>query len=171
MQITDEKLDGFHNSYRGSADEGAELLQFYERFEGNMGMVFEFLPCSEPAVDSHRFMDAVDAAIADGRAQVYKRYTKWRRATAKKDRPKDPLKPKTTAKKRAAADSDAALVAAIRNKVRQATPVPRTVRRSHEPAASTSLLQTHTDVFPVALQGLHDSGATLAEPEFGGRAL
>ena len=119
MQITDEKLDGFYNSYRGSAEESAELLEFYERFEGDMRKVFQFLPCSEPEVDSHRAMDVVDAAIVDGKVESYGRYKKWRRATAKKERPADPLKPRKSSKKRASADADAALVAAIRGRVRR----------------------------------------------------
>jgi len=118
LQITEEKLDNFFNKYRGSNDEAAELLESYTRFEGKMGMVFEFLPCSDPALDSHRFMDAIDEAVADGRVQAYDRYQKWKRATSKKQRPKDPLKPKKTSKKRASGDADAALVAAIRNRVR-----------------------------------------------------
>lgn len=39
---------------------------------GNMDRVFEWVICSEPALDSHRFMDAVEAAIKDGELETNK---------------------------------------------------------------------------------------------------
>jgi DnaJ family protein C protein 9 len=52
--------------YRGSEEEQQELLQLYEKHKGSMPRVFEWLMCSDPERDSHRFMDAIEAAIAKG---------------------------------------------------------------------------------------------------------
>ena len=116
MQVTEDDIEKYHQEYRGSEEERADLLQLYERFHGDMDQVsFQFgrssyvaphvlgtmqssrrLPqcalgcgswrlqaadhalliclliqvmewqiCSEPKRDSHRFMDAIDAAIAE----------------------------------------------------------------------------------------------------------
>ena len=54
------------DEYRGSAEERRDIFQLYERHSGSMGHVFEWLMCSEPEVDSHRFMDMLQAAIAAG---------------------------------------------------------------------------------------------------------
>jgi DnaJ family protein C protein 9 len=120
MQIKPDKLDAFYNSYRGSTDEKDELLGFYSKFKGDMNVVFEYLPCSDAALDSHRFMDLIDEAISGGDAESFKVYEKWRKGISKKQRPKNPLKPKKTLGKKVADGADAALVAAIRNRVRSA---------------------------------------------------
>ena len=53
-------------TYRGSADERRELLEEYARHAGDMRRVFDWLILSRPELDSHRFADAIDAAIAAG---------------------------------------------------------------------------------------------------------
>jgi DnaJ homolog subfamily C member 9 len=118
MQITDEKLDAYCNSYRGSAHEKDELLCLYNKFKGDMNVVFEYVPCSDTALDSHRYMDLIDEAVSCGKAESFKVYEKWRRGISKKQRPKNPLKPKKSLGKKASDDADAALVAAIRSRVR-----------------------------------------------------
>ena len=119
--MTTDKLDQFYDQYRGSSEEHAELLQTYTRCNGNMRMLFEYMPCSDPELDSHRFMDAIDAAIAEGDLQSTATYAKWRTKASKKLRPADPLKKqsKKADKKdvQSEEESEAALVAAIRNKV------------------------------------------------------
>eukprot|EP00983_Pelagomonas_calceolata_P113080 1159950-Pelagomonas_calceolata.AAC.8 len=64
------------DAYRGSDEERADLLRHYSEFKGDMGKVgygacavqcvFEWLMCSDPDLDSHRFMDAIQAAIDAG---------------------------------------------------------------------------------------------------------
>jgi hypothetical protein len=53
-------------TYRGSSEERADLLRFYQEFGGNMSRVFDWLMLSRPDVDSHRFMDTIEAAIRAG---------------------------------------------------------------------------------------------------------
>jgi DnaJ homolog subfamily C member 9 len=113
VQITDEKLDDYYNSFRGSTSEASELLELYERFDGNMKSVVEYLPCSNPDLDSHRFMDSIDAAIKEGKVTSHPSYVKWRRKVEKKKRPENPLR-----KVKTNPGPSADLVAAIRKRVR-----------------------------------------------------
>jgi DnaJ family protein C protein 9 len=53
-------------SYRGSTEERSDLLRFYTEFGGNMSRVFDWLMLSRPEMDSHRFRDIIEAAIAAG---------------------------------------------------------------------------------------------------------
>lgn len=113
MQITDEKLDAYTNKFRGSKEEEAELLELYAKFKGNMKNVFEYLPCSDDSLDSHRFMDTIDAAVEAETAEEYSAYTKWKKKVENKKRPSDPLKPKKTENAGPSLD----LVAAIQKRV------------------------------------------------------
>jgi len=65
--------------------------------------------CSEEAEDSHRFADAVDEAVKDGRVESYAVYEAWAREVRKRKAPKDPLggrKVKKGTKKSGGDDSD-----------------------------------------------------------------
>jgi DnaJ family protein C protein 9 len=53
-------------TYRGSAEERADLLQLYQQHSGGMARVFDWLMLSRPELDSHRFRDIIEAAIAAG---------------------------------------------------------------------------------------------------------
>lgn len=52
--------------YRGSAEERADLLRYYNDFIGDMNRVFDWLMLSRPELDSHRFRDMLEQAIAQG---------------------------------------------------------------------------------------------------------
>ena len=70
-KVTEEDVDAFYRSYRGSEEETADVLAAHAKFEGDMRKVFMWVMCSDEAADSHRFADAVDAAVAAGRARRY----------------------------------------------------------------------------------------------------
>jgi len=53
-------------TYRGSAEERADLLRLYQQLGGNMTRVFDWMMLSRPDLDSHRFRDTIEAAIAAG---------------------------------------------------------------------------------------------------------
>lgn len=80
-------IERYERSYRGSDAELQDLKELYTRFDGEMNRyaagrgdaaprlscadavvhsVFDWLCCSRPEVDSHRFMVAVQAAIDAG---------------------------------------------------------------------------------------------------------
>jgi DnaJ homolog subfamily C member 9 len=117
LQVTDEKLDSYHNKYRGSKEEEKEMLELYTRFKGNLKTVFDYLPCSDPDLDSHRFMDTIDAAIEAEQVEAYSAYTKWKKKVDKRERPKDPLKPVKASKAGSSAGTSSDLVAAIQKRV------------------------------------------------------
>jgi hypothetical protein len=55
--------------------------------------VFNQIMCSEPKLDSHRFMDIIDAAIASGELKERKAYRKWATEVSKTPRHPNPLAP------------------------------------------------------------------------------
>jgi DnaJ homolog subfamily C member 9 len=118
LQLTSEKIDEFSNKYRGSDSERQEVLETFTKCKGDMEALFERVTCSDAALDSHRFMDMMDAEIEAGNVESTKKYKLWKVAVSKKKRPKNPLKPKTTIAKKSEMESDAALVAAIQARVR-----------------------------------------------------
>ena len=60
-----------------------------------MGRVFEWLPCSDPARDSHRFAAAVEAAVRAGSVRSFPKFKAWKKAAVDgKPAPADPLKPR-----------------------------------------------------------------------------
>jgi hypothetical protein len=38
-QVTEDDIEKYHQAYRGSEEERADLLQLYERFQGDMDQV------------------------------------------------------------------------------------------------------------------------------------
>ena len=113
--VTEDDVDAFFRTYRGSEEERADVVAAYAKFNGDMGKVFMWVMCSDEAKDAHRFADAVDAAVADGSAPLYKTFEDWARRVRAKPSPKDPLaEPRKTAntKKKGKAD-DSGLAALI----------------------------------------------------------
>ncbi|KAG6548616.1 hypothetical protein Mapa_010105 [Marchantia paleacea] len=97
--ITEEDIDSYAQAYRGSRDEVADLKNEYTHHKGNMELVFTYLMCSDPKLDSHRFMEIIDSAISEGALKEYKMYRKWAEATLKLPAPSNPLAPPNRKKK------------------------------------------------------------------------
>ena len=74
--------------------------------------VFEWLMCSDAALDSHRFKDSIDSAIEAKQAKSYKIYGSWAASVTTRKPPKDPFGKK--AKKQKTSNDEQALVTAIR---------------------------------------------------------
>ena len=70
--------------------------------------VFQWQMCSDPQTDAHRFMDAINNAIAGHAAKKYPAFTAWAKLTAAKPRPR------VKARKAKQRQDDTALVAQIR---------------------------------------------------------
>ncbi|KAL2650411.1 hypothetical protein R1flu_018539 [Riccia fluitans] len=90
-QVTEEDIDHYARSYRGSEEETADLKAEYKRHKGNMELVFTYLMCSDPKLDSHRFMEVIETSISAGDLKEYKVYRKWAEATSKLPPPLNPL--------------------------------------------------------------------------------
>jgi len=91
-KVTEDDVLAFENEYRGSQEEAGDLLRLYREHKGNMPVVFEWLLCSRPETDSHRFADDIEAAIERGDAKRYKAFGPWAEAVRRKPAPKNPLK-------------------------------------------------------------------------------
>uniref|UniRef100_A0A7S0N8C1 J domain-containing protein n=1 Tax=Pyramimonas obovata TaxID=1411642 RepID=A0A7S0N8C1_9CHLO len=76
-RVTEDDIVKFQESYRHSEEESASLELLYERFKGDMQMVFAFQLCSDEASDSHRFADHIEAQIKAGVLKSYKKFSKW----------------------------------------------------------------------------------------------
>ena len=91
-KVTEEDVDAFHDSYRGGDEERADVVEAYVKFAGDMAKVFMWVMCSDESLDSHRFADIVEAAVADRVAPKFNAFQTWVKAIRKKPAPKDPLK-------------------------------------------------------------------------------
>ena len=86
----------FEQEYRGSAEEARELRELYVKNVGDMDRVFAWLCCSRPEVDSHRFCDALEAAIAAEEVPEFPPFRPWAAQVRRRPAPKDPLKPRAS---------------------------------------------------------------------------
>ena len=91
-KVTEDDVDAFFRTYRGSEEERQDVVNAYEKFQGDMSKVLMWVMCSEEAKDAHRFADMVTDAIADGSATSFEAFTEWARRVRLKPAPKDPLK-------------------------------------------------------------------------------
>lgn len=99
-KVTTEDIEDFEEWYRGSEEEAKDLKDNYVKFEGNMEKVFAWQMCSEPEIDSHRFVDVIEAAIGAKVLTRTKRFDRWAAEVRSKPAPKgDPLKKKKKGKK------------------------------------------------------------------------
>lgn len=117
-QVTEEDIDAFSASYRGSNEEEKDLLSSYQKFKGDFKKIFNQMMCSDPQIDSHRFMDVIDAAISSGQLKEYKIYRKWASEVSKTPRHQNPLAPPKKKKKKNG-DSTSELTALINHRGKQ----------------------------------------------------
>ncbi|KAK9817417.1 hypothetical protein WJX74_007740 [Apatococcus lobatus] len=115
-QVTEEDLNSFQITFRGSEEERQDLLKYYQQFSGNMDQVFQWQICSDPQQDSHRFMDMLTTAIHDKQVKRYKVFTDWCKQISKRPRPRDPLKPSSKRARSSGPSDELALVAQIRQR-------------------------------------------------------
>ncbi|KAK3446773.1 chaperone protein dnaJ 6 [Eucalyptus grandis] len=97
--VTEADIEEFEANYRGSDSEKNDLIDLYEKCKGNMNRLFCSMLCSDPKLDSHRFKDIIDDAIAAGTLKTTKAYEKWAKQISKTKPPTDPLRKKGKAKK------------------------------------------------------------------------
>jgi len=98
-EVTPADLDDYELRFRGSPDERRELFELHARFRGKMEKVFEWLVCSDPARDSHRFAAAVREGVASGELEGFPAFERWCKAKIDGRPPpaEDPLKPRPRA--------------------------------------------------------------------------
>ncbi|VVB13515.1 unnamed protein product [Arabis nemorensis] len=76
-KVTEADIEEFEANYRGSESEKKDLLELFNKFKGKMNRLFCSMLCSDPKLDSHRFKNILDEAIAAGEVKSSKAYEKW----------------------------------------------------------------------------------------------
>nr|XP_027070047.1 chaperone protein dnaJ 6-like isoform X2 [Coffea arabica] len=98
-KVTEADIEEFEASYRGSETEKKDLIDLYKMHKGNMNRVFCYMLCSDQKLDSHRFKDSLDEAIAGGALKSTKLYEKWAKQVSETKPPTSPLKRRKKEKK------------------------------------------------------------------------
>ncbi|GAA0140194.1 chaperone [Lithospermum erythrorhizon] len=91
-KVTEADIEEFHAYYRGSDSEKKDLIDLFKQCKGNMNRLFCHMLCSDTKLDSHRFKDILDEAIAEGELKSTKAYEKWAKKIAEVKPPTSPVK-------------------------------------------------------------------------------
>ncbi|KAK9290355.1 hypothetical protein L1049_008524 [Liquidambar formosana] len=91
-KVTEADIEEFEANYRGSDSEKRDLFDLYKKCKGNMNRLFCSMLCSDPKLDSHRFKDILDEAIAAGELKATKAYQKWAKQISEIKPPTSPLR-------------------------------------------------------------------------------
>ncbi|MCH83725.1 chaperone protein dnaJ 6-like, partial [Trifolium medium] len=92
--VTEADIEDFEANYRGSDSEKNDLINLYKECKGNMKRLFCSMLCSDAKLDSHRFKDIIDEAIASGELKEKKAYKKWAKKISETKPPTSPLRRK-----------------------------------------------------------------------------
>ncbi|KAL6780539.1 hypothetical protein ACKKBF_B12695 [Auxenochlorella protothecoides x Auxenochlorella symbiontica] len=86
-EVTEQDLDDFEAKYRGSEEEKADVLKYYDQFSGDMDKVLAWVMCSDPGHDAHRFADIIaDGLRASGEAPS-KKFAAWEKKMRRRKAP------------------------------------------------------------------------------------
>ncbi|KAE8713142.1 Chaperone protein dnaJ 6 [Hibiscus syriacus] len=99
-KVTEADIEEFEANYRGSDSEKKDLIDLYKKFKGKMNKLFCSMLCSDPKLDSHRFKDLLDEAIAAGELKETKAYKKWEKKISEMKPPTSPPRRKGKSIKR-----------------------------------------------------------------------
>ncbi|KAK7285552.1 hypothetical protein RJT34_20327 [Clitoria ternatea] len=113
-KVTEADIEEFEANYRGSDSEKNDLIDLYKKCKGNMNRLFCSMLCSDPKLDSHRFKDMVDQAIAAGELKETKAYQKWAKVVSETKPPTSPLRRRAKSNKQSETDL-CAIIAQRRN--------------------------------------------------------
>jgi len=98
-KITEADVEEFEANYRGSESERKDLIDLFKKYKGNMKRLFCSMMCSDRKLDSHRFKDILDEAIAAGELKSQKAYVKWSEHVSATKPPTSPLRRRSKSKK------------------------------------------------------------------------
>ncbi|PIA50678.1 hypothetical protein AQUCO_01200121v1 [Aquilegia coerulea] len=98
-KVTEADIEEFEANYRGSDSEKSDLKDLYKKCKGNMKRLFCSMICSDPKLDSHRFKDIIQEAIAGGELKETKAYRQWAKQVSETKPPTNPLKKRAKNKK------------------------------------------------------------------------
>ncbi|CAK1364992.1 unnamed protein product [Cercospora beticola] len=72
--VTEERINEFAGSYKGSEEEKRDLLKAYEQCEGRMQKIYQTVMLSDMTEDEDRFRAIIDEAIETGEVEGYEKY-------------------------------------------------------------------------------------------------
>lgn len=116
-KVTEADIEDFEAKYRGSDSEKKDLKDLYTQFKGKMNRLFCSMICSDAKLDSHRFKDIIDQAIAEGELKSTKAYEKWAKKISEIEPPTNPLERRV--KKKKSQESDLILAISQRREQRK----------------------------------------------------
>ena len=73
--MTEQLLDDFAKQYRHSDEELEDLKKAYENREGDMDLIFESVPLSDPVEDESRFREVIQTWIDEKKVEAYPSFT------------------------------------------------------------------------------------------------
>jgi DnaJ homolog subfamily C member 9 len=73
--VTEDNINAFAETYKGSDEEKDHVLKAYVETEGNMDRLYSCVMLSDMLEDEDRFRSIIDAAIEAGDVEAYKKYT------------------------------------------------------------------------------------------------
>ncbi|KAK4553117.1 hypothetical protein LTR86_009844 [Recurvomyces mirabilis] len=82
--ISEDSINDFAKSYKGSEEERDHVIKAYEKCGGNMEKLYEEVMLSDMLEDEERFRVIIDKAVEDGEVEGYKKYTAESEAGRKK---------------------------------------------------------------------------------------
>ncbi|EXC04347.1 Chaperone protein dnaJ 6 [Morus notabilis] len=98
-RVTEADIEEFEANYRGSDAEKKDLIDLYRKCKGKMNRLFCSMLCSDPKLDSHRFKDILDEAIAAAELESTKAYKKWAKKVLETKPPTNSLRRKVKSSK------------------------------------------------------------------------
>ncbi|EOA12065.1 hypothetical protein CARUB_v10007961mg [Capsella rubella] len=116
-KVTEADIEEFEANYRGSESEKKDLLELFNKFKGKMNRLFCSMLCSDPKLDSHRFKDILDEAIAAGEVKSSKAYEKWAKKISETKPPTSPSRKRKKSAK--SSETDLCLLIAQRRDARK----------------------------------------------------
>ncbi|XWS43186.1 hypothetical protein CRYUN_Cryun16bG0081300 [Craigia yunnanensis] len=80
------------------------MIDLYKKCNGNMNKLFCSMLCSDPKLDSHRYKNMLDEAIAAGELKETKACQKWAKKVSQIKLPTSPLRRKGKSNKQSESD-------------------------------------------------------------------
>ncbi|KAI6245203.1 DnaJ subfamily C member 9 [Erysiphe necator] len=72
--VTEDAIERFAKTYKGSVEERDDLIRAYKDSKGKWTYIYEVVILSDPLEDEDRFRVIIDQAIKDGEIEAYKSY-------------------------------------------------------------------------------------------------
>ncbi|CAG8498156.1 7258_t:CDS:2 [Acaulospora colombiana] len=86
--VNSESIEEFRASYQGSPEERKDLIEAYKKFQGDMEIIMQYIPCGT-VDDEKRFIKILRSAISSGEISSFKKFTASTSSAARAKRKKE----------------------------------------------------------------------------------